>query len=186
MHDNLRDAGFPAFATSTQQMRDSALLRATTELFVQELVHDRDEIRRFDELATHLLPKVPGSERAYVAERLAVRLDAPVGVVRLLARDAIAIAGPVLRYSPVLGPLDLLALIAATGPEHHAVIAERPGLGEEVRRALRISAGAMPDAGPEARNDLPRDPDRATPERQSSGRSAGEGSRFDPWVFFAL
>jgi len=185
MHDNFRDAGFGAFATSTQQMRDSALLRATTELFVQELVHDRDEIRRFDELATHLLPKVPESDRAYVAERLAVRLDAPVGVVRLLARDAIAIARPVLRYSPVLGSLDLLAVIAATGPDHHALIAERPGLGEEVRRALRISAG-VPSAEPEVcENALPDPSDHPATER-TAGRSAGEGSRFDPWRFLAL
>jgi hypothetical protein len=186
MHDNFRDAGFGAFATSTQQMRDSALLRATTELYVQELAHDRDEIRRFDELVTHLLPKVPESDRAYVAERLAVRLDAPVGVVRLLARDTIAVAGPVLRYSPVLGPLDLLAVIAATGPEHHALIAERPGIGDEVRRALRISAGATPDAAPEARDNPGRLPERAPPEQQPAGRSAGEGSRFDPWRFLAM
>jgi uncharacterized protein (DUF2336 family) len=187
MHDNFRDAGLPAFATSTQQMRDSALLRATTELFVQELVHDRDEIRRFDELVTHLLPKVPESERAYVAERLAVRLDAPVGVVRLLARDAIAIARPVLRYSPVLGSLDLLAVIAATGPDHHALIAERPGLGGEVRRALSISAGAVPAAEPEAGDGaLPDAPDRAATDRAPPGRGAGEGGRLDPWRFLAM
>jgi hypothetical protein len=190
MHDHLRDAGFGAFTPSTQQMRDSALLRATTELFVQEFVHDRDEIRRFDELATHLLPKVSDGDRAYVAERLAVRLDAPVTVVRLLARDRIEVAEPLLRRSPVLGPLDLLAVIAATGPAHHALIAERPGIGEEVRQALRISAGGEPVAA--ATEDAP--PIQPEPEPEPafaaepppSARSAGEGSRFDPWRFLAM
>jgi hypothetical protein len=171
-------------------MRDSALLRATTELFVQEFVHDRDEIRRFDELATHLLPKVSDGDRAYVAERLAVRLDAPVTVVRLLARDRIEVAEPLLRRSPVLGPLDLLAVIAATGPAHHALIAERPGIGEEVRQALRISAGGEPVAA--ATEDAP--PIQPEPEPEPafaaepppSARSAGEGSRFDPWRFLAM
>jgi hypothetical protein len=190
MHDHLRDAGFGAFTPSTQQMRDSALLRATTELFVQEFVHDRDEIRRFDELATHLLPKVSDGDRAYVAERLAVRLDAPVTVIRLLARDRIEVAEPLLRRSPVLGPLDLLAVIAATGPAHHALIAERPGIGEEVRQALRISAGGEPVAA--ATEDAP--PIQPEPEPEPafaaepppSARSAGEGSRFDPWRFLAM
>lgn len=190
MHDNLRDAGFGGFTPSTQQMRDSALLRATTELFVQELVHDRDEIRRFDELVTHLLPKVPVGDRAYVAERLAIRLDAPIGVVRLLAKDRIEVAAPVIRRSPVLGPLDLLAIIAATGSEHHRIIAERPGIGEDVQRALRISAGELPAserAGtPPALQVENEVEDSADPSLPNSARSAGEGGRFDPWRFLAM
>jgi len=187
MHDHLRDAGFGTFTPSTQQMRDSALLRATTELFVQELVHDRDEIRRFDELATHLIPKVPETERSYVAERLAHRLDAPVGLVRLLARDVISVAAPLLRSSPVLGPLDLLAIIAATGPEHHRLIAERAGIGDDVRRAIRISAGDVgASSAPEA---LPPVPDTTVPQPvtpTAADMPAGDNGRFDPWRFIAL
>jgi hypothetical protein len=191
MHDHLRNAGFGAFTPSTQQMRDSALLRATTELFVQELVHDRDEIRRFDELATHLLPKVSDGDRAYVAERLAIRLDAPIAIIRLLARDRIEIAEPVLRRSPVLGPLDLLAVIAATGPAHHALIAERAGIGDEVRQALRISAGAgsVVATAPEEASPVQPDPEPEpafAAEPRPSARSAGEGGRFDPWRFLAM
>lgn len=187
MHEHLRDAGFGTFIPSTQQTRDSALLRATTELFVQELVHDRDEIRRFDELATHLIPKVPETDRCYVAERLAFRLDAPIGLVRLLARDTIKVAAPLLRSSPVLGPLDLLAIIAATGPEHHRLIAERAGINEEVRRALRISAGEA-DAADQPRAEPP-SPPMAEPTILTEAAPAapgGDGGRFDPWRFLAL
>jgi hypothetical protein len=123
---------------SSQRNRDAALLRATTDLFLQEPAHDRDEIRRYEELATHFLPRVSPNDRAYVAERLAERPDAPAAVIRLLARDAVEIAHFVLRISPVLTSLDLLSVIAATGAEHHRLIAQRANLGGDVERALRL------------------------------------------------
>jgi hypothetical protein len=140
MVDHFPPLGFGSFPTSTQLMRDSALLRATTELFLQEETHTPDEVNRFEELTAHLVPKVADQDRVFLAERLAARSDAPHAIVRMLARDRIAIAGPVLRASPVLGAFDLLSIIAATGVEHHRVIGERRGLTPEVRQALRISA----------------------------------------------
>src|SRR5947209_18463157 len=82
MVENFPPLGFGSFATSTQLMRDSALLRATTELFTQEQAHSPDEVRRYEELTAHLLPKVSEGDRAFVAERLASRADAPQAVVR--------------------------------------------------------------------------------------------------------
>ena len=125
---------------SSRHAHDATLLRASTELFVQEVAHDRDEIRRFEELATHLIPRVTPADRIFAAERLAIRIDAPPSVMRMLARDILQVAEPVLRRSPVLSPLDLLSVIAVTGPEHHRLIAERPGIAEDVKRALRIAA----------------------------------------------
>ena len=55
----------------------------------------------------------------------------------MLAKDSIEVAAAVIRKSPVLTSLDLLAVIAATGPEHHRLVAERPGLSADVARALR-------------------------------------------------
>jgi hypothetical protein len=125
-----------------EQRRDAALLRATTELFVLDVVHDRDELNRFEELALHFLPKVTVDDRIFVAERLALAGDAPLAVVRALARDVIAVASPVLKHSSALGSVDLLAIIAATGPEHHRLIARRAGLGPDVKRALRLTGDA--------------------------------------------
>src|SRR5258707_9951220 len=105
MSDRIRSDAMSDFVPSTQQARDSALLRATTDLFVQDVTHDRDEIRRYEELTTHLLPKVPVSDRAHVAERLSVRLDAPAAIMRTLGKDRIEVAHHVLRLSPVLGPV---------------------------------------------------------------------------------
>src|SRR6478752_10426164 len=84
MVENFPPLGFGNFASSTQLMRDSALLRATTDLFVQEQTHTPDEVRRYEELIAHLLPKVAGEDRAFLAERLASRADAPEAVVRML------------------------------------------------------------------------------------------------------
>lgn len=125
--------------------RDGALLRATAALFCQEPSHDREAIRRFEEIASNFLPKVSIEDRLHVANLLAERRDAPVQVVTMLARDQFTVAAPVLRHSPVLSTIDLLSIIAATGPMHHRVIAERAVLNEAVIRALDI-AGTKYDA----------------------------------------
>jgi hypothetical protein len=126
-------------ARINEQRRDAALLRATTELFVLDVVHDRDELNRFEELALHFLPRVTVDDRVFVAERLALAGDTPLAVIRALARDVIAVASPVLKHSSVLNSVDLLAIIAATGPEHHRLIARRVGLSLDVKRALRLT-----------------------------------------------
>jgi hypothetical protein len=138
MQNVFRPDSLADFSPSGQQARDAALLRATTDLFAQELAHDRDESRRYEELATHFLPRVPPEDRAFVAEQLAVRLDAPQSVIRMLAKDRVDIARHVIGQSPVLGPLDLLTIIAATGPDHHRLIAKRADLAPEVEHALRL------------------------------------------------
>jgi uncharacterized protein (DUF2336 family) len=130
LSDDLAD-----IARANPQTRDAALLRATTELFVQDLTHDSDEIRRYEELATHFLPKASVAERIFVAERLAVCADAPRSVIRTLARDVIEVSGPVIRRTPSLDSFDLLAIIAATGVEHHRLVARRSDLPDEVKRA---------------------------------------------------
>ncbi len=142
MHAKHTTDSLADLARSNQQTRDAALLRATTDLFVRDLRHDRDQIRRFEELATHFLPKVAVADRVYVADRLAVCSDAPQAVVRMLARDVIDVAAPVIRRSSVLEPFDLLAVIASTGVEHHRLIACRPALADRVKRALRLTGDA--------------------------------------------
>lgn len=129
-------------AVSNQQSRDAALLRATTELFVLEANHDADAIRRFEELATHFLARVPAADRAFVAERLSRSADAPSSVLRLLGKDVPEVASPVLKRSPALGEFDLLTIIAGTGTPHHRLIATRGDLSALVVGALRLTGDA--------------------------------------------
>lgn len=128
-----------SLAHGRPEERDGTLLRAATALFCQEPIHDRDAIRRYEQLALHLLPKLKPNDRAYIASLLGGRSDAPPSVMRLLARDAIGIAGPVLRHSAVLKTIDLLGVIAATGPDHHQMIASRRDLSPDVLRALDLA-----------------------------------------------
>jgi uncharacterized protein (DUF2336 family) len=134
--------GLSDLPRSTDETRDANLIRATTDLYVQDATHDRDQNRRYEELATHFLPKIAAVDRAYVSERLAGRRDAPAAVIRMLARDVIDVAAPILSTSPVLDTLTLLSTIAATGAEHHRMIARRRELPEPVKRALRLTGDA--------------------------------------------
>ena len=131
-------------AQSRPEDRDATLLRAATALFCQEPSHDRDGIRRFEQLAVHLLPKIATDDRVYVASLLASRNDAPPSAMRMLARDEIEVATPVLRHSPVLSTIDLLGVIAVTGSEHHRLIAGRTDLSADVLRALAIARQKKP------------------------------------------
>jgi uncharacterized protein (DUF2336 family) len=178
-----------------EQQRNAALLRATTELFAQEAMHDRDEIRRYEELATHFLPKVAIADRVFVAERLAPRVDAPLSLMRALAKDNIEIARLVIPRSPVLGALDLLTIIAATGAEHHRLIARRPGNSSEVEQALRIGGDAEVLAalgGGAAAHEARATAEPAPPTGEDGAWFAQRQAvqtrvdRYDPWAFLKL
>ncbi|HEV7283266.1 MAG TPA: hypothetical protein VGN75_00310 [Kaistia sp.] len=131
-----------AMAVSSQQSRDAALLRATTELFVLDKTHDQAGIRRFEELAAHFLTKVSSADRAFVAERLARHPDTPGSILRILGKDLPEIASPILRHAPGLNSFDLLAIMAATGPAHYRMIATRDDLAPDIVSALRMTGDA--------------------------------------------
>jgi hypothetical protein len=138
---------FTALVRSNRSNRDSALLRATTELFATDMDHSADEIRQYEELATHLIPKVHEPDRIFVSGQLASIGDAPISVLRALARDTLAVAAPILKNSPALSPFDLLCIIAGTGPDHHRLIAKRSPLPDDVKRALLLTADSAPGTG---------------------------------------
>ena len=131
-----------AMAVSSQQSRDAALLRATTELFVLDKTHDQAGIRRFEELAAHFLTKVSAADRAFVAERLARHPDTPGLILRMLGKDLAEIASPILRHAPGLNSFDILAIMAATGPVHSRMIATRHDLAPDIVSALRMTGDA--------------------------------------------
>ncbi len=201
MQNVFRPDALANFSQSGQQARDATLLRATTDLFAQELAHDRDEIRRYEELATHFLPRVSPEDRAFVAEQLAARPDAPQSVIRMLARDRVDIARHVIGQSPVLGPLDFLTVIAATGPDHHRLIAKRADLAPEVEHALRLvgdeetldivgarEAVAGSAAEPEIHPAVEEPPSAAEPDAlpQRSEMLRAGAERLDVWQFLGL
>ncbi len=59
--------GLADLPRSSDETRDANLIRATTDLYIQDATHDRDQNRRYEELAIHFLPKIGLADRAYVS-----------------------------------------------------------------------------------------------------------------------
>ncbi|MGH6993587.1 MAG: DUF2336 domain-containing protein [Caulobacteraceae bacterium] len=86
-----------------------------------------------------LLREADPTERLRVARRVASLADIPPLLVRLLLRDDIEIATPLLVESSSLGECDLIDCIRAAGPQHRQLIAQRRGLTESVTEALVLT-----------------------------------------------
>ncbi|SDD98726.1 DUF2336 domain-containing protein [Rhodospira trueperi] len=117
-----------------------ALVRRITALAPDLSDDERNRAREkvhesLTRLAQDAIPKV----RALLAEALKDVAHAPPAVINRLARDAeIAVAAPVLTFSPVLTDADLLSIIEnQPASEHLSAIARRPGgLTERVTEAI--------------------------------------------------
>jgi uncharacterized protein (DUF2336 family) len=104
--------------------------RRISELFLQGAATFRaDHIDLFDGVLTSLVPHAEFAARADLAERLSLLANAPRGLVGQLAHeDEIAIAGPLLRRSPVIDEQVLIEIAAAKGQGHLLAMSERPAL----------------------------------------------------------
>ncbi|HYF55076.1 MAG TPA: DUF2336 domain-containing protein [Salinarimonas sp.] len=91
----------------------------------------------FDEAFLRLLPVNDATGRARLAEAVAPHANAPRRTVRLLAFDPEeTVASPVLRASPLLDEVDLLALARERGPGHLMAMSLRPTVPETVTDLL--------------------------------------------------
>jgi uncharacterized protein (DUF2336 family) len=129
--------------------------RRLGELFLQGAAGFRpDHVDLFDSVLTSLVPHAERDARADLAERLSLLINAPRGLVGQLAyEDEIAIAGPLLRRSPVLDERMLVEIARAKGQGHLLAMTERPTLSTDltdvlVRRGDRdVVRGAARNAG---------------------------------------
>jgi uncharacterized protein (DUF2336 family) len=88
------------------------------------------------DLLVEMLREALVGERARVARRLANLTDIPPALVRLLLRDAIEVAGPLLENCASLNDADLVDCARRGGTEHRRLIAARRGVNELVCEAL--------------------------------------------------
>src|SRR4051794_31726346 len=130
--------------------------RKISELFLAGAAQFRPQhVDLFDGILTGLVPHAEIAARAELAERLSVLANAPPGLVDLLSReDEIAIAGPLLRRSPMVTEPTLVEIARMKGQSHLLAIAQRPTLaavitdvmvrrGErEVVRRVALNTGA--------------------------------------------
>jgi uncharacterized protein (DUF2336 family) len=108
--------------------------RRIAELFLSGVANYRpDHIDLFDGVLIDLVPHAELAARADLAERLSLLANAPRGLVGQLAReDAVAIAGPLLRRSPVIDEKALIEIASAKGQGHLLAMSERPTLTSDL------------------------------------------------------
>lgn len=113
-------------------------LRRVTDLFLVGADRFTDEqIDVFDSVIGHLVQHIEGKALVELSERLAPVENAPLEVVRQLARDEeIAIAAPVLSQSQRLSTQDLIEVAKTKGQEHLLAISSRQRIEESLTDVL--------------------------------------------------
>jgi uncharacterized protein (DUF2336 family) len=113
------------------------LLREMTDLFFS--VHapqTEPEIALFDTVLVQLSTEMEEAVRAELGARFADAANAPQGLVRRLANDAIAVAEPILASSRVLSEADLLDVVRTQGQDHLRAVSKREEVSEAVSEVI--------------------------------------------------
>lgn len=116
------------------------MLRALVGLYVREPQHSPAEQARFATLARRLIDSVEVPVAAKWVREIAPRADMPRELVLHLAQGPLALAGPVLRQSPVLTDEDLVAVARTASPDHFAAVSARrevsPALAKQLAQLI--------------------------------------------------
>jgi len=113
-------------------------LRRITALFLDGAnSYNEQHVDLFDDVFGRLIEEIETKARAELSSRLAPVSNAPVKVLRTLAKDDdITVAGPVLKLAPRLAEVDLLEVAESKSQAHLRAISARRVLGEAVTDVL--------------------------------------------------
>lgn len=126
-----------ALAREPSSEKRRLLLREVTDLFFTPASErSGDETALYGDVLAQLSSDMEEAVRAELAQRFAPAADAPRELVRKLAADTIAVAGPVLRDSPVLTEDDLLDVVRTQGQEHLRAVSGRESVSEAVSEVI--------------------------------------------------
>ncbi|MGA0561182.1 DUF2336 domain-containing protein [Ancylobacter sp. VNQ12] len=129
------------------------MLRALVSLYVREPQHSDAEQSRFATLARRLIDAVEVPVAAKWVREIAPRADMPRELVLHLAQGPLALAGPVLRQSPVLTDEDLVAVARSTSPDHFAAVSARrevsPALAKQLAQLIDQTSAREAEPAPE-------------------------------------
>lgn len=116
----------------------SVTLQRIADLFLSNADRLNDkQVGLFDDVLMQLIKRVEIKALAELSTRLAPAPNAPIGVVKHLARhDDILVAGPVLSQSERLGVADLIEIAKAKGQAHLLAISDRTLLDETISDVL--------------------------------------------------
>jgi uncharacterized protein (DUF2336 family) len=114
--------------------RRAEAARGIAELFLAGAANFRpDHVELFDGILVDLVPHTELAARTDLAERLSLLANAPRTLVGQLARaNEIAVAGPLLRRSPVIDEQALIEIASAKGQGHLLAMSERPTLSPDL------------------------------------------------------
>src|SRR5665213_4260103 len=126
--------------------------RRIADLFLQSAAALRpDHVALFDGVLIELVPHAEMTARSELAERLSLLGNAPRALVGQLARESeIAVAGPLLRRSPVIDEQALIEIAREKGQGHLLAMSERTKLSADLtdvivrrgdREVVRRAAG---------------------------------------------
>ena len=126
--------GLDEIVSGGDPKRRADAARRISELFLEGAANfGSNHVDLFDGVLTSLVPHTELAARADLAERLSLLANAPRGLVGQLAHeDEIAIAGPLLRRSPVIDEKILLEIASVKGQGHLLAMAERPALSPDL------------------------------------------------------
>ena len=125
--------------------RKDDILRAAISAFValsKPTIRDRNQI---EDLAGPIFALASAQTKRFVAAALAESQFAPLSLVKAICASPIEICAPLLLRSPVLGPVDLVALIGRNGMSHARVISQRTHLPHDVIEALALVEDPIAD-----------------------------------------
>jgi uncharacterized protein (DUF2336 family) len=121
----------------SRKKRVETLQRVTTLFLYGASSYNDEHIDLFDHVFGLLIKEIENQARAELSARLAPVPNAPVNVLRALAKDDdIAIAGPVLTLAPRLPDADLVDVAKTKSQAHLQAISARQILGEAVTDVL--------------------------------------------------
>src|ERR1700759_840215 len=126
--------GLEEIVKNGDPQRRAEAARRISELFLAGAATLRpDHVDLFDGILVDLVPHAEIAARPDLAERLSLLANAPRTLVGQLAReDEVAIAGPLLRRSPVIDEEALIEIARVKGQSHLLAMSERPKLSSDL------------------------------------------------------
>ena len=125
-----------ALANETSSERRRELLRGVTDMFFSDETHGAAEMGLFDAVLGKLASEMEVAVRAELAERMSAAGAPPLGLMRKLAGDEIAVARPVIENSGALTEDDLIRLARTQGQDHLRAISQRTIVPSAVSDAI--------------------------------------------------
>lgn len=131
-------AHFRALEIQGNSERKDEILRAAVSAFVALSKPVRRDINQIEDLLLPILPFASVAAKRFACAALAETAMAPMALIVALCAESVDICAPLLLKSPVLMPIDLVAIIGRNGSEHARVISCRKHLPNDVIEALAL------------------------------------------------